>query len=69
MALTEQRIVKQITFLPESRTFNVQWADQILRNGEVVSEAFHRKAYSEADKDSFLTEVDNAQALIAAVGW
>lgn len=69
MQLTEQRIVKQITFLPESDAVNVQWADQVLRDGQVVSEAYHRKSYLRKQQAEFLAEVEGAEPYAAAIGW
>ena len=57
MSFTETKIIKQITILPESGAVNVQWANQMLKNGtEVISETFERKAYS-AGLEGFSTEV------------
>jgi hypothetical protein len=69
MALTEQRIIKSIQILPEQSAANVQWADQILRDGELVTETYHRKAYTEDQKDEFLVEVDGASNYIPVLGW
>lgn len=69
MALTEQRVLKQITVLPEPKTVNVQWSDQVLRDGTVITETLHRKAYSEKQKNEFLAEVEGSEKYVAAVGW
>lgn len=69
MALTEQKIVKQIAFLPESDAVNVQWANQVLRDGQVVLETYHRKAYLRAQRDQFLVDVDGAEPYATAIGW
>lgn len=69
MALTEQRVLKQVSILPEQNAVNVQWADQILRDGQVISEVFHRKAYTAEQKDEFITEVEGADSYIIALGW
>jgi hypothetical protein len=58
MALTEQRILNQVTILPNANSINVQWANQVLRDGNVLSETFERKAYSVAEQLSeFSAEV------------
>ena len=67
--LTEQRILKQVTCLPASGIIQVQWADQILRDGEVISETFHRNSYTEERKTEFLADVENAAAYVTAIGW
>ncbi len=69
MALTEQRIINQVSILPNQSAINVQWADQILRDGEVIQQQYHRKAYTAEQKDEFLAEVDGADAYVSAVGW
>lgn len=70
MALTEQRILKQVTMLPQSNAVNVQWANQIIRDGtELVSETYERKAYGPEQKADFLAEVDGAAAYVSAMGW
>lgn len=68
MALTEQKILKQVTIL-SSGSANVQWANQILRDGEVISETYERTAYGVDQKDQFLAEVAGAENYIAALGW
>ena len=67
--LTEVKTIKQITVLPASNAVNVQWANQILRDGEVISETFERKAYTADQKDSFIAEVEGAAAYVTALGW
>ncbi len=69
MALTEQRILKQVSILPAQSAVNVQWADQILRDGELISENFHRKAYIVDRKEEFLSEVEGAETYIQVLGW
>lgn len=69
MALTEQRILKQVTVLPAQSAVNVQWANQILRDGEVITETYERKAYTADQKDEFLAEVAGAESYLAALGW
>lgn len=69
MALTEQRILKQVTLLPQANAVNVQWANQILRDGELVSETYERKAYGEDQKVDFINEVTGGQAYSDIMGW
>lgn len=69
MALTEQRILKQVTILPAQNAVNVQWANQILRDGELISELPHRKAYTQDQAAEFSAEVEGAAAYAAALGW
>lgn len=69
MALTEQTIIKQITIKPAQRTVEVQWSNQVLRNGEVISEAYTRKAYIAAQQAEFEADVAGAASYVAAVGW
>lgn len=67
--IEENTILKQITVLPEQNAINVQWANQIIKDGEVIAEKLHRKAYSCEQKDAFLTEVDGATNYISILGW
>jgi len=67
MSLTEQRIIKQITTLPQQNAINVQWANQILRDGEVISENYERKAYSTGQEAEFLAEVPNAAMYVSVL--
>lgn len=69
MALTEQRVLKQVSVLPASKTIDVQWSNQVFKDGVLISEQYHRKAYSEKQRDEFLAEVEGAEAYITAVGW
>ena len=67
MSLSETKIIKQITVLPEAGAVQVQWANQIKRGTEVISETFERKAYS-ADMTGFNKEVGslNVNAFMTA---
>lgn len=67
--LTENTIIKQVAILPNQSAINVQWANQILRDGEVISENYHRKAYTAEQKAEFLAEVEGAAGYVSAVGW
>ncbi len=69
MALTEQRILKSVTVKPIQQSIEVQWADQICRDGEVISEQYHRKAYAADQLAEFLVEVEGAEAYVQAAGW
>lgn len=69
MALSKQRVLKQVTVLPNISAVNVQWAIQVLDNNVLISETYDRKSYSIELKDQFLTEVDGAANYITALGW
>ena len=69
MALTEQKVLKQVAILPAQSAANVQWANQILRDGEVISETFERKAYTASQQAEFMVEVEGAAQYAAALGW
>jgi len=69
MALTEQRILKSVQILPGQSAVNVQWTNQILRDEEVITETYERKAYSIDQKDEFLSEVEGAEAYLTVLGW
>ena len=67
--LTEQKTVKSVQILPEQNAVNVQWSLKVLRDGEVISERYERKAYSQEQSVEFLAEVENAQAYMDALDW
>ncbi len=69
MAFSEQRILKQVTILPEQSAINVQWANQVLRDDLVIAETFERKTYTADQSAQFSVEVEGAANYIAAVGW
>lgn len=69
MALTEQRILNQVTVLPNANAINVQWADQILRDGEVIQQQYHRKAYGSGQQAEFEAEVEGASAYVNLIDW
>ncbi len=69
MALTERRILNQVTILPAQNAVNVQWSNQILRDAEVISESFERKSYTPDMRAEFVDEVDGAELYLVALGW
>lgn len=69
MALTEQRIINQVTILPNQNAVQVQWADQILRDGEVISQQYHRKAYGAEQRAEFEAEVEGAENYVNLITW
>ncbi len=69
MALTEQRILNQVTVLPNANAINVQWLNQILRDGEVIQQQYHRKAYGPGQQAEFLAEVEGAENYVGLIQW
>ena len=69
MALIEQRILNQVTTLPNQSAIQVQWVNQILRDEEVISQTYERKAYMQEQKNEFLAEVEGAEGYFAIMGW
>lgn len=67
--LTEQRILKQVSILADIGFMNVQWANQVSRDGEIIAETFERKAYGPEQKEEFLAEVEGGKAYAIAAGW
>lgn len=41
----------------EARVLSVAWKDVVIKNGEVVAETTHRKAYESIDREAFVQEV------------
>lgn len=69
MAFSEQRIQKQVTVISDEGVILVQWADQVLKDGEVISEKLYRDSFTAGRKTEFLTAVDGAAHYAAALGW
>ncbi len=69
MALTESKVLSQVTVLPEANAVQVRWDNLIERDGEVISRVPHRKAYSQDQKQEFLAEVEGAENYLGALGW
>ena len=67
--LTENTIIKQVAILPNQSAINVQWANQILKDGEVISEQYHRKAYGPGQQAEFLAEVEGAADYVNLIDW
>ena len=66
---TEQRILKQVTVLASQSAVNVQWGNQVLKDGELLTETFERKAYTSDNKADFLAEVEGAAGYVEILGW
>lgn len=69
MAIIEQRILSQVNALPDLQVFNVQWTNQIIKDGELIASTYERKCYSIEQKDEFLVEVTGAADYVKAIGW
>ena len=70
MALTEQKILSSVTHNVTANTVDVKWLNQILRDGEVISETPHRCAYHTEQKDQFTADLGiDAPKYLAMVGW
>jgi hypothetical protein len=69
MAIIEQRILSQVNALPDLQVFNVQWTNQIIKDGEIIASSYERKCYTIVQKDEFLVEVTGAVDYAKAIGW
>ncbi len=69
MALTESKILAEVSLLPAQNAINVRWDNIIKRDDEVISRQPHRKAYTVEQKDEFLAEVEDGQQYATAIGW
>jgi hypothetical protein len=65
MALTEQSLIDQIT-IDANNIINVRRADQILRDGEVISTTYHRHVLQPGDD---LTGQDPRVIAQAKAAW
>ena len=70
MALTEQRVLASVNHNKMSDALEVTWADQILRDGEVIASTAHRCAYTREQKALFEQALGaDAVAYVAVAGW
>ena len=69
MAIIEKKVLSQVNALPESKSFNVQWTNQVIKEGEIIASTYERKCYAIEQKDEFLAEVDGAGDYSKAIGW
>jgi len=69
--LTESTNLKSVEIVTTElgKAVNVLWVTTILRDGVMVSEAFHRCAYCKSDKESFLSTVEGAIDYLPILGW
>lgn len=57
MALSEQRVLAEITVLTELNAINVKWEDRILRGEDVISSTPFRRAYSKYEREAFIADL------------
>lgn len=69
MAITEQKILNQVSILPEANAINVQWINRFLRDGVVVAQQYYRKAYGQGQRQQFLDEVEGASNYVNLITW
>lgn len=65
----EKTILANVELLIAQNCIQVKWLNQILKDGVVISEVPHRKAYCQDQKAEFLAEVVDAQKYVDAIGW
>lgn len=69
MALTESKVLAQVTRDIATNTIMVRWDNIIDRDGEVISRIPQRAAYGVDQKEQLLAECPEAAGDIAALGW
>lgn len=69
MAILEQKVLSQVNALPDLQVFNVQWTNQIIKDGEIIASTYERKCYAIEQKDGFLAEIAGAADYVKAIGW
>ena len=69
MTIIEQRILSQVNALPDLQVFNVQWTNQIIKDGEIIALTYERKCYAIEQKDEFIAEITGAVDYVKAIGW
>jgi hypothetical protein len=69
MAIIEQKVLSQVNALPNLQVFNVQWTNEVIKDGEIIASTYERKCYAIEQKDEFLVEVTGAVDYAKAIGW
>lgn len=69
MSIAVLRAIKSVEALLIQNAINVCWVNQVLRDGEVISEIPHRCAYGPEQKDQFLADVADGAQYVAILGW
>jgi hypothetical protein len=69
MAIIEQKILLQVNALPDFQVFNVQWANQVIKDDEIIASTYERKCYAIEQKDEFIAEIAGAADYVKAIGW
>ena len=69
MALTEQKILKSVEVLSSINSIQVEWANQVLKDGEVISSIPHRSSYMAGEQERFLAEVEGADKYVGLIDW
>lgn len=65
----ERTTLASVEVLLAANCIQVKWLKQVLKDGVVISEVPHRKAYCQGQKAEFFAEVEDAQKYIDAMGW
>lgn len=67
---TEQRILQSVTHQVVANALEIEWRDQVLRDGVVISDTPHRRAYMEDELLQLQADLGAAADGYAAVaGW
>lgn len=53
----EKRILASVEVVLGANVLNVSWKDVVIKDGDVVAETTHRKAYESTDRAIFMQEV------------
>lgn len=69
MPYSERTVAKTIEINVLGKTIHVIWVKQVLRNGEVLAETSHRKAYTSADREVFLADLPEYAMCAGAIEW
>jgi hypothetical protein len=71
MALTEKRELKSIQIHTATKTIDVHWVDQILRDGVVIGEPTNiRDSFGRSRKNEFLANFpEDGEIYVKLIGW
>ena len=67
--LSENKIVRSIELVFESKAINVSWFTRIMRDDVVVSENISRSSYLKEDKQRFIDELGKDSKKYISLIW
>ena len=67
--LTENKSIRSIEFVFESKAINVSWVTRIMRDDAIISENISRSSYLKEDKARFIAEIGKDSKKYISLIW